>query len=139
MRLIDADMISYTHSVARSLDDGHNWDELCVTKDEIDDMPTVTPDSDDGWVLCSERMPEEEESIFAKYYGTDKWHRGMFRKRSERVDVTVVRSDGMREVTSAKTFDGEWRLDTNFYLHQPKVIAWKPKVEPYMGDVKDGD
>lgn len=41
MRLIDADKIEYTHEVARSLDDGHNWNELCVTKDEIDDMPTV--------------------------------------------------------------------------------------------------
>jgi hypothetical protein len=41
MRLIDADAIEYTHAIARSLDDGHNWNELCVTQDEIDDAPTV--------------------------------------------------------------------------------------------------
>lgn len=40
-RLIDADLIEYTHAIARSLDDGHNWNELCVTADEIQDMPTV--------------------------------------------------------------------------------------------------
>ena len=40
-RLIDADAIQYTHAIARSLDDGHNWNELCVTQDEIDDAPTV--------------------------------------------------------------------------------------------------
>lgn len=41
MRLIDADAIVFTHVIARSIDDGHNWNELCVTKDEIDDMPTT--------------------------------------------------------------------------------------------------
>ena len=41
MRPIDADGIEYTHAIARCLDDGHNWNELCVTKDEIDEMPTV--------------------------------------------------------------------------------------------------
>lgn len=40
-RLIDADAIKYTHSIARSMDDGHNWNELCVTADEIADAPTV--------------------------------------------------------------------------------------------------
>lgn len=41
MRLIDADAIVFTHAIARSIDDGHNWNELCVTKDEIDDMPSA--------------------------------------------------------------------------------------------------
>ena len=44
MRLIDADAIVYTHAIARSIDDGHNWNELCVTKDEIDDMPSAEPE-----------------------------------------------------------------------------------------------
>ena len=43
-RLIDADAIEYTHAIARSLDDGHNWNELCVTADEIADMPTIEPE-----------------------------------------------------------------------------------------------
>ena len=41
MRLIDADKIEYDHCIARSLDDGHNWNELCATKDQIVDMETV--------------------------------------------------------------------------------------------------
>lgn len=41
MRLIDADAIVYTHEIARSLEDGHNWNELCVTQDDIEDTPTI--------------------------------------------------------------------------------------------------
>lgn len=40
-RLIDADTIQGTHAIARCLDDGHYWNELCVTMDEIVDMPTI--------------------------------------------------------------------------------------------------
>ena len=51
MRLIDADAIEYTHAIARSLEDGHNWNELCVTKDEIEDMPTIQPQRIKGhWI-----------------------------------------------------------------------------------------
>ena len=51
MRLIDADAIVYTHAIARSIDDGHNWNELCVTKDEIDDMPSANPELKKGqWI-----------------------------------------------------------------------------------------
>ena len=48
MRLIDADAIVFTHAIARSIDDGHNWNELCVTKDEIDDMPSAEPERKTG-------------------------------------------------------------------------------------------
>ena len=51
MRLIDADAIVFTHAIARSIDDGHNWNELCVTKDEIDDMPSAEPERKKGkWI-----------------------------------------------------------------------------------------
>ena len=40
-RYIDADAIEYTHTIARSLDDGHNWNEFVVTADKIADMPTL--------------------------------------------------------------------------------------------------
>ena len=48
MRLIDADAIVFTHAIARSIDDGHNWNELCVTKDEIDDLPSAEPERKTG-------------------------------------------------------------------------------------------
>lgn len=57
MRLIDADAIVYTHAIARSIDDGHNWNELCVTKDEIDDMPSAEPERKKGtWIYDTERI-----------------------------------------------------------------------------------
>ena len=40
-RLIDESEIWFDHSVARSLDDGHNWDELVAAKDGICDAPTI--------------------------------------------------------------------------------------------------
>ena len=40
-RLIDADEISYNHAIARNIEDGHNWNELVATKDEITDLPTI--------------------------------------------------------------------------------------------------
>jgi hypothetical protein len=101
----------------------------------IEDAPTVEPKPE--WIPCSERMPEEKESCWAKYYGTDKWRNGMFCKCSEFVDVTVVRSDGKREVTLANTIDGKWVLMTSWIPPKTaEVIAWKPKAEPYMGDEK---
>ena len=52
MRLIDADNIEYTHAIARCIEDGHNWNELCVTKDEIDEIPTVelNPNKKGQWI-----------------------------------------------------------------------------------------
>lgn len=33
-----------------------------------------------GWIPCSERMPEERPSMFAKFKGTDRWSMLMFEK-----------------------------------------------------------
>ena len=33
-----------------------------------------------NWIPVSERLPEEHDSIFAKFKGTDNWKRGMFEK-----------------------------------------------------------
>ena len=64
MRLIDADKIEYTHAIARCIEDGHNWNELCVTKDDIEEEPTVDAvpvvrcseckwnSSNNNWVDC---------------------------------------------------------------------------------------
>ena len=34
-----------------------------------------------NWIPVSERLPEEHDSIFAKFKGTDNWKRGMFEKK----------------------------------------------------------
>ena len=57
MRLIDADAIEYTHAVARNMFDGHNWNELVVTKDEIEDMPTIQPEPHEiGYDDCANAL-----------------------------------------------------------------------------------
>lgn len=45
-RLIDADAIEYTHAIARCLEDGHNWNELCVTENELYEAPTIIEAND---------------------------------------------------------------------------------------------
>lgn len=60
------------------------------------------------WVNVDDRLPEERDTMFAKFYNTDKWRDTMFRKMS--ADVYVVREyeDGTRLVHYDHTVDGEW-------------------------------
>ena len=58
-RLIDADALEFTHLLVRSLDDGHNWHELCVTKEDIDNAPTIV--SDEAIVLDFTNITEEQK------------------------------------------------------------------------------
>lgn len=81
------------------------------------------------WIPVSERLPEERDSIFAKFKGTDKWKKGMFEKTSSTVIVTVCSDDGSRRTTTANTIDGRWKTD--IILSGDEVIAWMPLPEPY--------
>lgn len=42
-----------------------------------------------NWINVKDDMPPEKDSIFAKYYGTDKWTPAMFKKASKDVLVTI--------------------------------------------------
>lgn len=81
------------------------------------------------WILCSERMPEERDSIFKKWKGTDKWNNAMFEKESDDVNVTVEFEDGTRKTRTAHTLDGRWNIEKGY--PKRKVIAWQPLPEPY--------
>ena len=81
------------------------------------------------WIPVSERPPEERDSIFAKFKGTDKWKNGMFEKTSGTVIVTACSNDGSYRTTAAHTNDGKWKINT--FLHEEKVVAWMPLPEPY--------
>lgn len=87
------------------------------------------------WIPCNERMPEEADSMFAKFYGTDKWRSGMMRKRSDKVIVTYEYPDGGRLAGVSRTNDGKWQ--NTLYLPQ-EVIAWMPFPAPYQPEEHTG-
>lgn len=84
---------------------------------------------EDNWIPCSERLPEERESIFKRFKGTDKWSNAMFEGNSDEVNVTVEYEDGTRKSQTSHTLDGKWKCEKEGI--QKKVIAWQPLPEPY--------
>ena len=89
-------------------------------------------EKENGWIPVSERLPEEHDSIFAKFKGTDNWKRGMFEKTSKYVIATVVFDDGTVLVEQAHTTDGIWRTDKK--VLGGTVVAWMDYPEPYKED-----
>lgn len=86
-------------------------------------------EKENGWIPASERLPEEHDSIFAKFKGTDNWKRGMFEKTSKYVIATVVFDDGTVLVEQAHTTDGIWRTDKK--VLGGTVVAWMDYPKPY--------
>jgi len=122
-------------------DDTYDISIHCKDQEERDQMMKVLDaaakqiEKEDmsKWIPVSESMPEEHDSIFAKYIGTDKWSRYMFAKISDRVLVTRLYPDGSKLVRESHTIDGgQWtsksRLDD-----KSTVVAWMPLPEPWKG------
>ena len=132
MRLIDADALM-TEFMDSDLDhlQRDDWKEVIQI---VTDAPTVTPEP--HWIPVTERLPKEEDSIFARYYGTDRWRKAMFRKKSREVIVTSVFENGELHTEVAHTTDGKWHVGVNVVPRT--VIAWQPLPEPFKG-VTDGD
>lgn len=91
---------------------------------DIEDFPVA--DSGGRWIACESKMPEEHDSMFAKFKGTDKWDNTMFEKISDDVNVTVEFDDGKRKTMTSHSTDGKWKTPIKC-----KVIAWKQLPEPY--------
>lgn len=89
----------------------------------------VAEEYNGGWIPCSERLPDEHETMFAKLKGTDKWDSSMPEKISDDVNVTVEFEDGTRKTKTMHTIDGRWKTDINIVKF--KVIAWQPLPNPY--------
>ncbi len=87
-----------------------------------------------NWIKCSDKMPEERDSIFAKLKGTDKWRSAMFEKSSDDVRIVEIFEDGTRRVYHSHTIDGKWDIEK-----QPikrTVTHWMPNPElPKEGSV----
>lgn len=89
----------------------------------------------DEWIPVEERMPEEHDSVFAKYKGTIKWLPGMFEKCSDEVEVTFkLTNDAAEEeriVRTSHTNDGKWSIEKELGFFNEKVVAWRTLREPY--------
>ena len=71
--------------------------DICVSMImEIDETPTIV--SEQNWILCSERMPEEREWIGTKQFGTT---------ISDEVYVTFETPDGQRFAKHISFQNGE--------------------------------
>lgn len=107
--------------------------QACANWTETWEGPGVTNCHDwSGWhdiIEDTTDMPNEKESVFNKYYGTDKWRQGMFRKRSDDILVCYEFPDGTRTIKSTKTLDGV--IFNDITCVEMKPIAWRelPKYE----------
>lgn len=106
----------------------YGWNEAAdmaydVVKNHLSDT------ENEGWILVEDGLPEERNSMFAKWKGTDKWSEFMFEKISSDVNVTVEYEDGTRQTITAHTLDGKWALPNR--VVKQKVIAWRPLPESY--------
>lgn len=75
-------------------------------------------------------MPPEHDSIFKKFFGTEKWMNVMFCTTSNEVLVTI-NANGQKFVRTAHTIDGKWRSTYLDNHPERKVIAWADFPEPY--------
>jgi hypothetical protein len=102
----------------------------CESKEEQD--KTIEHLKSTSWIPVTERLPEEHDSIFAKFKGTNKWSESMFERTSYEVIVTVKYADGTILTETAYTKDGEWKLSHPTF--NGIVIAWQPFPNPYKED-----
>lgn len=129
MRLIDADVLKQHIDKLPALPDGNFAGNHSALKALINMQPTVQLEED--WIPVSKDMPDEYDSVFTRFYGTDKWRDGMWLKSSAKVLVTVEFEDGTRLTETARTIDGNWKTDN--HIRKRKVIAWKKMPKEYKG------
>ena len=84
------------------------------------------------WIPVTDRLPDEHESLFARYKDTDKWRNAMFTTISDRVIVCAEYENGKRIVKTANTVDGVWKVEDIF--HPCKVTHWMPMPHPPKGE-----
>lgn len=125
------DRLSDYHDFMKKLVDDH---QMVLASDVMDMIEQLKDDleqdeKENGWIPVSQRLPEEHDSIFAKFKGTDNWKRGMFEKTSKYVIATVAFDDGTVLVEQVHTTDGIWRTDKK--VLGGTVVAWMDYPEPY--------
>lgn len=128
------DRLSDYHDFTKKLADDHQMFLASDVSEMIEQLQDdlEQDEKENGWISVSERMPEEHNSIFAKFKGTDNWKRGMFEKTSKYVIATVAFDDGTVLVEQAYTTDGIWKTDKK--VLGGTVVAWMDYPEPYKED-----
>ena len=111
---------------------GYSAERVSAFSRAIEIVKQEAEQYNNGWIPCSERLPEEYDSIFVKLKGTDKWNDAMFEKTSDVVNVTVVDVYRNRITTVAHTVDGKWHCDLLRINKSYQIIAWNPLPEPYQ-------
>lgn len=81
-----------------------------------------------GWISVKDRLPDEYESIFSRFYGTSRWSSAMFKKCSKDVIVAYRRKDSQHVASIAHTIDGKWSLPNALFVEE--VTHWMPLPEP---------
>lgn len=81
------------------------------------------------WVSVDVDMPKEHDSIFKKFFGTDKWDKHMFKSNSRTVIIAYKDRCGVSHSTTGRTIDGKWSFD-NSLLKGEKVTHWMPLPKP---------
>lgn len=105
------------------------WDITIRCESEIEQQNLVRK-LRGGWILCSEKMPEERETMFAKLKGTNKWSSTMPEAISDNVIVTVKFNETGETISAiCHTCDGKWMK--SFVWEEGEVIAWMLLPEPY--------
>ena len=102
-----------------------------IIRSHMDEAKDINVPIKDDWIPVEERLPEEHDSIFAKFKGTSKWDGAMWEKQSDEVNVTYELEDGTRKATTSYTLDGVWKLEKESKVVKKKVVAWQPLPEPY--------
>ncbi|MBS5135869.1 MAG: DUF551 domain-containing protein [Oscillospiraceae bacterium] len=80
------------------------------------------------WTKVEDGLPEEHDSIFAKFYGSDHWDSAMFKRCSDVVLVAWKGGDGITRTATAHTVDGVWRFQSGFI--KGTVTHWMPLPKP---------
>ena len=125
-RAIDADGLKKNCKITGEFINNFECVSLATLGEIIDRQPTIEPKQE--WISAKDDMPKEHDSIFARFYGTDKWITGMFRTASDDVNACVEYEDGSRLVKSLHTISGEWHMSG--IPGGGVVTHWMPLPEP---------
>ena len=104
---------------------GHStYEEEARHMEDLADYLIANGGTVQQWIPVTERLPEEHDSIFTSFHGTEKWQDGMFLKCSDTVLASVEYEDCKRRVKAIVTKDGKWDLSKMY--RASKVTHWMP-------------